>query len=412
MIGDDRAATVVTALPLTEEEDFVADAARHGMSVVRRCSTSVELFSAIEQHRPRWVAAIARPEYLDHRVVAACDAVGARLLVGATSLDEQRHARDLGLPSILPRPLRWPAPDALEARLVPAAPSRGRITVVWGTDGAPGRSSIAANLATEFAIGGERVVLADADTRAACQALALGLLDEAPGFAAACRLAGIGSLSHAELDRLADHYPLRQGSLRVLTGIVRASRWTELGADRVTGVLEEARGWVDRVVVDTSAGAEVGEEVAPGRSVPGRDDATLAALRAADDIVLVGAADPVGAARLIRSHAALRDLVGDHRVTVVVNKLRASALGVAPELQVRQSLERFAGIVDPAFVAWDPAAFDAALLRARPLAEVAPRSPATAQLRALARERLGAVVPTVAAPTRDRHVRRRAGPVA
>ncbi len=412
MTGDDRAATIVTALPLTEEEAFVADAARHGMSVVARCSTSVELLSALARLRPGWVATIARPQYLDARVVAECDAVGARLLVGAASLDEQRHARDLGLPSIRPRPLRWPDRDPLADRPMPASRSRGRITVVWGTDGAPGRSSIAANLAAEFAISGERVVLADADTRAACQALALGLLDEAPGFAAACRLAGIGSLSHAELDRLADRLPLRQGSLRVLTGIVRASRWTELGAERVTRVLEEARGWMDRVVVDTSAGAEAGEEIAPGRTVPGRDDATLAALRAADDIVLIGAADPVGAARLLRSHAALRDLVEDHHVTVVVNKLRASALGVAPELQLRQSLERFGGIVDPVFVAWDPAAFDAALLRARPLVEVAPRSPAAAQLRALARERLGAAIPTGAAVPRPRGSRRRAGPVA
>jgi len=97
---------------------------------------------------------------------------------------------------------------------------------------------------------------------------------------------------------------------------------------------------------------------------------------------------------------------------VVVNKVRASALGLAPELQLRQSLERFAGIVDPIFIPWDPRAFDASLLRARPLADVAPRSLATAQLRTLAGERLGAVTAGTSAPRRKRGTRTKARAVA
>jgi Flp pilus assembly CpaE family ATPase len=68
---------------------------------------------------------------------------------------------------------------------------------------------------------------------------------------------------------------------------------------------------------------------------------------------------------------------------------------------VRQTLARFGGIERPTFVPWDAAAFDAALLGARPLADAAPRSPARTAVRELAE----ALVPSVAASG----IRRRRG---
>jgi Flp pilus assembly CpaE family ATPase len=48
---------------------------------------------------------------------------------------------------------------------------------------------------------------------------------------------------------------------------------------------------------------------------------------------------------------------------------------------VRRTLDRFGGITDVWFVPTDPRAADAALLAARPIADVAPRSPITLALR-------------------------------
>ncbi|GMA94183.1 hypothetical protein GCM10025881_10070 [Pseudolysinimonas kribbensis] len=211
---------------------------------------------------------------------------------------------------------------------------------------------------------------------------ALGLLDEAPGFAAACRLAPTGGLTGAELDRIAQ--PHGAGALRVLTGIGRASRWPELGGDRVEGVLTALRAWAPMTIVDTAASLEQDEELSSDLAAPRRNAATIAALRAADRVVAVAAADPVGLARYLRVHADLLELVDPDRVVTVVNKVRAGAIGLGPGAQVRQTLARFGGVRDPLLVPWDPAAFDAALLSGRPLPDAAPRSPATAAIRELA----------------------------
>ncbi|MFW8745735.1 hypothetical protein, partial [Mesorhizobium japonicum] len=160
-----------------------------------------------------------------------------------------------------------------------------------------------------------------ADTHGAAIAPALGLLDEAPGFAAACRLVATGGLDGVELDRIAQ--PHGSGVLRVLTGIGRASRWPELGGDRVQGVLAALRAWAPVTVVDTAASLEEDEELTSDLAAPRRNAATIAALRTADRVVAVGAADPVGLSRYLRAHADLLELVGPERVLTVVNKVRA-----------------------------------------------------------------------------------------
>jgi hypothetical protein len=66
---------------------------------------------------------------------------------------------------------------------------------------------------------------------------------------------------------------------------------------------------------------------------------------------------------------------------VLVNKVRASAVGVGAASQIRASLLRFGGIDDVTLVPDDAKACDAALLTARPLPDAAPRSAATAALR-------------------------------
>jgi MinD-like ATPase involved in chromosome partitioning or flagellar assembly len=69
---------------------------------------------------------------------------------------------------------------------------------------------------------------------------------------------------------------------------------------------------------------------------------------------------------------------------VVVNKLRASAVGSHPEQRVREALARFAGVQEPRFVPDDRDALDAAVLAGRALAESAPTSPARRAIGALA----------------------------
>jgi MinD-like ATPase involved in chromosome partitioning or flagellar assembly len=271
----------------------------------------------------------------------------------------------------------------------PAAPAP-RIIAVWGPAGAPGRTTLAIGLAAELAQRGFAVCLVDADTYGGAVAPALGLLDESPGFAAACRLAGSDTLTQAELDRVAQRVPhgsVLRGTgadLRVLTGIGRPHRWPELSAERVTSVLETCRAWRPIIVVDTGFNLESDEELSSDLLAPRRNAATIASLRAADDVVAVGAADPLGLARFLRTYPDLLDLLLTTRVHVVANRVRSSVLGLDPAGQVRQTLDRFGGLRDAVLIDDDPAAADAALLTARSVVDAAPRSALRAGIARLA----------------------------
>jgi MinD-like ATPase involved in chromosome partitioning or flagellar assembly len=415
---------VVLAVPFADEQRLLADAGRHGHRVVGRCAGADELLTALATVMTDLVVVAADPHYLTEAVLAAADGRGVRLLVVAGSTEERRHAAALGIIDPVPAPFEWSrsnqpadtvvdeetrarpfrrvstAPTLTTAPKVTAAPpaaaavlpppgARGSVIAVWGAEGAPGRTTISIALAAELAEAaasagvGEIVALADADTRAASIAPALALLDEAPGFAAACRLVAAGGLDRIQFDRIAQVHRTGRGELRVLTGIGRANRWPELTAERIAGVLAALRDWARVTVVDVAASFEHDEELMTDVSAPRRNAATIEALRSADRVVAVGAADPIGLARFLRGHAELVELVGPDRIVTVVNKLRPGAIGMNPSGQVRQTLARFGGIDDPVLIPWDPAACDAALLGGRALLEAAPRSGARTAIREL-----------------------------
>jgi Flp pilus assembly CpaE family ATPase len=278
----------------------------------------------------------------------------------------------------LVRALRDPLPVA------PVPRNRRRVIAVWGAAGSPGRSTIAIELAVELARDRD-VALIDADSHAPSIALALGLPDEGPGFAAACRQVNRGALDVAELDRIA----LRLGrGPQVLTGINRPSRWPELREDRVRAALSICREWVDDTVVDVAAPLDRDEEIVSDLAGGRRNAATIAALQEADLVVAVAGADPVGISRFVRGYAQLRETVGATPIAVVANRLRPGSLGIDARGQVRRSLDRFAGIRDVWFVPQDPRSADAALLAARPIADVARRSPIVSGVRRFVSEAL------------------------
>jgi len=90
-------------------------------------------------------------------------------------------------------------------------------------------------------------------------------------------------------------------------------------------------------------------------------------------------------------------------IAVVANRLRPGALGIDARGQVRRTLERFGNIEAVWFVPQDPRSADAALLSARPIAEIAPKSPLTLAVRRFVGEAIAAA-PAVA-PARG--IRRR-----
>ena len=264
---------------------------------------------------------------------------------------------------------------------VAAAGGRGRLVAVWGPAGAPGRTTVAVSVAAELAAAGCEVLLVDADTYAASVAQVLGLLDESPGLVAAVRAGLDGRLDPAVLARLA---PVASPRLRVLTGLTRAARWSELRPAGLQAVLSAGRLLAAVVVVDLAPPLEEDEELSYDTAAPRRNGAAVDVLRAADDVVVVGSADPVGLQRLVRGLQDLAVVVPSASVTVVVNRVRADAVGRTPAVRVREALQRFAGVEVRHLVPDDRPATDRALLAGRTLLEHAPDSPARAALRELA----------------------------
>lgn len=277
----------------------------------------------------------------------------------------------------------------------------GVVTVVWGPTGAPGRTTVATTLAATLAGSGVRSLLVDLDTWGASVAQVLGLVDEAPGVAAAARASEQGGLDVPALARLA---PEVVPGLRVLTGLPRADRWPELRSAAVEDVLRLARRVAQHVVVDAGFSLEDDEELSYDTLAPRRNAATLSALDAADHLVVVGAADPVGLQRLVRAVQEVA-VVPSPTPTVVVNKVRASVAGARPDRAIREVLDRFAGMDDVRFLPWAPDDCDAALLAGRSLPEVAPSSPVAVGIAELA----AALDPRAAASSPGRGGRRGQG---
>lgn len=413
---------ILTAVPgAVWEADLVSalDRSDVGLSIVRRCVDLPDLLAAAAAGTAGAVLLSADLRRLDRDALARLAAAGVGVvgLVTPSDDDAARRLRQLGVSRVLsadsslavvaatvlevvaavrnPEADRsWLAhtfSDVEQSAAPPAGVSSGpvlpeatgRLVAVWGPAGAPGRTTVAVGLAAELAAAGRSTILADADTYGGAVAPMLGMLDEAPGLAAAARLANQGTLELAALARLA---VVVNRDLRVLSGISRASRWTELRPASLDVVWAECRRLAALTIVDLGFCLELDEELSFDTAAPRRNGATLRTLDVADVVVVVGTSDPLGVQRLIRGLDELRETAPGVDPVVVLNRVRIGPLGSRPERQLAEALERYAGVRAIRTLPLDQAATDAALREGRTLPEVAPRSALRTAMRALALE--------------------------
>lgn len=239
-----------------------------------------------------------------------------------------------------------PRVEPMAAATENPAMSFPRVVAVWGPTGAPGRTTLALNIATLMTQRGLRVVLIDADTFGGAVAIRLGIFDEAPGIARACRLAGAQELSGAELVDVSHELLVKGRPMHVVTGILGSSRWPEISRDRLQRVIECAREVFDVVVLDIGFSLESDEEISSDLLAPRRNAATHAALRAATDVVAVAGSDSVGLARFIRLWSDVSESNPDARFTVCVNRVVWQRDGSTAAESITSAFSRFAGIRD------------------------------------------------------------------
>ena len=281
----------------------------------------------------------------------------------------------------------------------PAGDERGgRVVLVWGPHGAPGRSTVAASLAHGLAACGG-AILVDADVEAPSLVQLLGMPEDSSALAGAARLATHGRLDAESFRRILA--PVGDG-LFLLGGLGRSGRWRELPPASMTEVWAQCRRAAAWTVVDV-AGGPADDDVDDFTLEPGRGAVTADLVSHADVILVVGGADPVGVRRLLQ----LLDEMGASmnpagRVEVVINRVRASAAGPSPQQALREALARFGGLEDIVLLPDDAATADACLLQGCTVLEQAPASALGKALSAL----VDRIDPQVAAVRRAASPRR------
>ncbi len=429
---------VLCAIDLDEGEPLCVEAEVAGHTVVRLGALSATDVTARLRRDPFDVLVISgQPQSLTLDVVDACDARGIVLVAVIENRMADDNARECGVsekvgawqgwkdiegfvtrvervnttltvaePSVevVAPPRSFTPPGVRErptdTRLEFEEPTSGlksepRVVVVWGPTGAPGRTTVALNVAAKLAERGVRVALVDADTYGGAVAIRLGIFDEAPGIARACRLAGSDELTGSELGNLAHEVRIKGNPLYVVTGILGSTRWPEISRERLDRVIACSRDTFDVVILDVGFSLESDEEISSDMLAPRRNAATHAAIRSATDVIAVAGADSVGLARFIRLWSDLTEINEDARITVCVNNVVWHRDGGTARENITSAFSRFAGIRDVVLI---PSAIDLAAradARGLPGCLVDPGSPFSHALTEVTRRVLGESAPSV-----------------
>jgi MinD-like ATPase involved in chromosome partitioning or flagellar assembly len=347
--------------------------------VVRRCVDHGELLGTALRDRPRAVVLDASLGWLDRDLVATLKGAGVEVVavgtpqgrdeLGAITVDA--HIDAAGLAHVLDAL----GPVAAVGDAVPADAGPGRLVVVWGGTGAPGRTTVAVHLTIESARRGDSTLLVDGDGWAASIAQLLEL-DESPSVAQAARLAGRGWPTP-----LADCLQPGPDGLAVLVGLPRAELWPEVRPASWRAVLAAATGAFDTVIVDVASPIEEDEELVADRIPFRRNLMTTTALDCADVVLLVTSADPIGLRRGVIAHRLLNERAepGAAELAVVLNRTPRNGRHAQ---DCSHSVESWVGAPPIALLPVEPA-FSRVVWEGRPMQAVAPRSPWLRELREL-----------------------------
>jgi MinD-like ATPase involved in chromosome partitioning or flagellar assembly len=368
-----------------ESEAMAVVDADPGLVVLKRCVDVDDLLAAASSGQGDVAVVSLTAPLLDPGVVNHLRRHAVRVIGvvdgPADDLDAAQRAGRLGLGAIVSAqalqelPALACAPDDQDTR-PPAAPSvvgvpgpradsepvpEGRVVAVWGPAGAPGRTTVAVNLAVEVASRARPAVLVDLDPQGGTVAQHLGMLEEVSGLLSAARLAASGQLE----ERFATVGRGIGSHLGVVTGLPRADRWREVQTRHVEEVVDCARRRGE-VVLDVGSSLE-DDPAADFAHRPPRHAMTLTALDVADEVVAVGTADPVGLTRLARGLVELRELVPETPVRVVVNRMRSS-IGWS-RADVAAMVEDFASTAGLHFLPDDRGLVDRAMMAGRAAVE-------------------------------------------
>ena len=284
----------------------------------------------------------ARWELLTPEVVDQADSRGIVIAALMTSRESVEVATERGVGERIHQPVDL---VSLVSRLSRVAADQhpsggGLLLVVWGATGAPGRTTMALTTAAALSAKGLPVMVVDADPRGGTVASALGLLDDIPGFLAACRLAGKDDFTTDQVRRLRSVYQGSRASFHVLTGVSRMLAPKEADRDSVDRVLSVLRSVYPVVIVDA------GSDLSPVDPPPGAMSVDYSRLTShlvsqAEELIAIIAATPVGVARFARAQADFDALRGSIPARYWLNGVDQARKALKGEALLQEALWRF-----------------------------------------------------------------------
>ena len=121
---------------------------------------------------------------------------------------------------------------------------------IWGNHGAPGRTTVAINIAYCLAKANQPTLIVDLDAVAPSISSSLSIVSEIPGISSTIHDAMYGKLSKSNFDK--NIFEVSK-NLHVLTGISNSKRWMELRTAGLIEVLKFASQFYANIVCDLSS---------------------------------------------------------------------------------------------------------------------------------------------------------------
>lgn len=324
------------------------------IKIRRRCVDSVDLMSAIHLGVANKVVISAGFENLNSTTISGakklgCDVYGIYLendidslekLVGVGvksnfAIDETDVEKSLkGLINLL---LNVSEIDKFSNELEDLSQVPG-LVCVWGTNGSPGRSSVAINLSFSLASKNFPTLLVDLDAIVPSLAPALGLVSEVPGVSSLVHDALKGRLSQESIEK--NVIEVNPG-LHVLTGISNPKRWPELRTEGLIQVLKLCSQMYANIICDLSAVLpESTDSSLNDVDIFRRFDHIPKVLEISSRNIFVLSATPLS---LIRASEALEALheINKSEPLIILNKVNEINLGQRYESTVEAILGRW-----------------------------------------------------------------------
>jgi hypothetical protein len=316
LAGDATQETVV-ARSLEERPD---------VELVMRCVDRVEASAAIRGADLDALITVGVPNWLDQEVVEEAQNAGIRLVAvgiggsrpaiisavawafasqGASASEIVRRCTD----NLAPPP---PPPSGQ-----PTSP-KGVGIAVWGPKGSPGRTTTALEVARELAVVDASTFLVDADPYGGDLLQTAGIVEDLPTVVWAAQLAGRHQFHAgrvvASLRRVDQNGPI------LLPGLPRGDLWAEVSPYGWRQLVVAAKAMFTYSIFDVGACLE-GDESPYGDPHGGRNAMTRLTLKAADQVLAVCRADPIGIKNFIWAFDSLTSIVDPDRVVIAANQV-------------------------------------------------------------------------------------------